>query len=382
MFIIFLGRFVIDIGTRMVFPFIPQISAGMGLTIVAFSWLISLRTLAGVSSLIFGLLSDQYGRRKIMALGLLCQAVGVLGLALFEQTGAIVSMVIFGLALSAYIPAQQAYISDLVPYHIRGRSLAIIEISWAASAIFMLPVIGWMIDNLGWRWPFIAVGLLSLIGSTIVWLRLPPVESRSQATPSWATVRQSCLKFNVLAAIVVSLLVFLTVNIYVSVWGIWLTADFGLAGVQLGFVQSSIGLAEFTGSIASSLFIDRLGKRWGSGLSLLLTAFFLALLPLTQHNFLAAIATLVSIGLLVEFAIVSLIPIYSEQAPEARGTVLALTLLGAAIGGTIGTPLAATLWEQQGLGAVCVVAATSLCLAVIILWKFLQEAPLQVIELS
>jgi predicted MFS family arabinose efflux permease len=184
MFIIFLGRFVIDIGTRMVFPFIPQISAGMGITIVAFSWLISLRTLAGVSSLIFGLLSDQYGRRKIMALGLLCQALGVLGLALFEQTGAIISMVIFGLALAAYIPAQQAYISDLVPYQTRGRSLAIIEISWAASAILMLPMIGWMIDNLGWRWPFLAVGLLSLIGSTIVWLRLPPIEKRSQTTPS------------------------------------------------------------------------------------------------------------------------------------------------------------------------------------------------------
>jgi predicted MFS family arabinose efflux permease len=241
----------------------------------------------------------------------------------------------------------------------------------------MLPMIGWMIDNLGWRWPFLAVGLLSLIGSTIVWLRLPPIEKRSQTTPSWAAMRQSCLKFNVLAAIVVSLLVFLTVNIFVSVWGIWLTADFALDGMQLGFVQSSIGFAEITGSISSSLFIDRLGKRLGSGLSLLLTAFFLALLPLTQHNFVAAIATLISIGLMIEFAIVSLIPIYSEQAPEARGTVLALTLLGAAIGGTIGTPIAATLWEQHGLGAVCAVAAVSLCVAVVILWRFLQESPPQ-----
>jgi predicted MFS family arabinose efflux permease len=372
--VIFFARLVLDIGTRILFPFIPQLAEGLGLTVVAFSWLIFLRGIIGVASPIFGVWSDRYGRRKVMAIGLLCQAVGVMGLTFTWQWAAVLPMLLFGLGLTAFIPPQQAYISDLVVYQRRGRALAIVEASWAIAAIVFLPIAGWLIDTFGWRSPFLIVSLFSVMGAAVVWHYLPPAAHHTgQVNLSWTEMRRLCFRPNLLASMLVSLLLFVTVDCFISVWGIWLTADYGLDAAALGLVATGIGLAELVGSGSSSLFIDRLGKRRGSGLGLVLTAAILLVLPLTQNLFFLAVVTLIVAGAFIEFTIVSLVPLYSEQAPEARGTVFSFILLGAAIGGALGTPIAAMLWETSGLWSVCLVAAGSLLAALGLMWRFMGE---------
>lgn len=374
--VVFLGRLILDIGVRSVFPFIPQLAAGLGLSVVNFSWLIFIRGIIGVSGPIFGVWSDRYGRRKVMAVGLLCQTIGVIGLTLSWQWWAVVPMLVFGLGLTAFIPPQQAYISDQVVYQRRGRALAIIEASWAVAAIVFLPLIGWLIDNFGWRSPFMILGLLSLLGALLIWHYLPPAAHHTQTELSWAEMRRLSLRPNVLACTAVSMLLFVTVDCFISVWGIWLSADYALDAAALGLVATGIGLAELVGSGSSSLFIDRLGKRRGSGLSLILSALMLFFLPFTQSVFLLAVAALIVTGALLEFTIVSLIPLYSEQAPEARGTLFSLVLFGAAIGGAMGAPIAANLWEVAGLGGVCLVAGSCLLGACGLMWRFLREETL------
>ncbi|MBI1881708.1 MAG: MFS transporter [Chloroflexi bacterium] len=371
--VVFFTRLILDTGTRIVFPFIPQLAEGLGLTVIGFSWLIFMRGIIGVAGPIFGIWSDWYGRRKIMVVGLLCQSFGVIGLILAWQWWAILPMLLFGLGLTAFIPPQQAYISDQVAYHKRGRALAVVEASWAIAAIIFLPIVGWLIDTFGWRSPFLILSLFSLIGAAIVWRYLPPTEHHTQTSLSWSEFGQICFRPNVLASIIVSMLLFVTVDCFISVWGIWLTADYNLTAASLGLVATGIGLAELVGSAASSLFIDRIGKRRGSGLGLLLIAVILLLLPLTRSAFIAAVATLILTGTCLEFTIVSLIPLYSEQAPEARGTMFSLILLGAAIGGALGAPIAAMLWEASGLWGVCIVAAGCLLAALGLIWRFLGE---------
>jgi predicted MFS family arabinose efflux permease len=372
--VVLFSRLILDIGTRILFPFIPQLAAGLGLSVVAFSWLIFFRGIVGIAGPVFGVWSDRYGRRKIMAVGLLCQAMGVAGLTFTWQWAAVLPMLLFGLGLTAFIPPQQAYISDMVAYHRRGRALAIVEASWAIAAIVFLPIAGWLIDTFGWRVPFLILSFFSFMGAVVVWRYLPPAAHRSgPVNLSWPEMRRLCFRPNVLASILVSLLLFVTVICFISVWGIWLTDDYGLDAAALGLVATGIGLAELFGSGSSSMFIDRLGKRRGSGLGLALTAGLLLLLPLTQTFFSLAVATLIITGAFIEFTIVSLVSLYAEQAPEARGTIFSLVLMGAAIGGSLGTPIAATLWEASGLWSVCVVAAGCLLAALGLMWRFMGE---------
>ena len=350
--ITFLGRFAIDISTRMNFPFIPQFSTGLGLTIVGFSWLLSIRALVGIIGPLFGLLADRYGRRQIMAGALLCEAVGVAGVALSWGWWASLPIIIAGLSVAAFVPAQQAYISDKVPYQRRGRAIAAVEFAWSSSAIIALPIIGWLIDAFGWRTPFLALAALSLVSSVIIWQQLPPVEERhSHVQLNLKRSKELLLNHRVMASIGSALLLFFAATIFLTIWGVWLNAAFQLNAGQLGGIATILGLAELSGAIAAGLFIDRIGKKRGSSLGLLLTAAFLFLLPLTQTSLWLAVAGLTALSLCIEFTIVSLLPLYSEQVPEARGTVFSLVFFGISVGSAIASPVATTLWEQVGLWA-------------------------------
>jgi predicted MFS family arabinose efflux permease len=370
--IVFIGRLTIDTGTRLVYPFIPQFAAGLGLTIVGFSWLLSVRALAGMVGPVFGVLADKYGRRNIMTAGLLSQAMGVTGLALTPGLWAIIPVIFYGLSLSAFIPAEQAYISELVPYQKRGRALATIELAWACAGIFGLPLVGWMIDALGWRSPLLVMGGLSLLNAMGVWRLLPPAEGLTHQQPGQLGL--VIRKRNVQAAMLVGLLVFVAVGSYSTVWSIWFSAQFGLTALALGGVATVTGLAELTGAGTASLFLDRLGKKRGTLWSLGSGIGACLLLPLTQDSLPWAILGLALLGVTLEFAIVALVPIYSEQAPEARATVFALVGLGVSIGVSIASPVTAILWETAGLWAVCAVAVVTLLAAIGLVSRYLQES--------
>ena len=86
----FLIRLIVVAGLRLFYPFIPQFSAGVGLTAVAFSWLIFTRSMFGLTGPLFGILADKYGRRKVMAAGLLMQSIGLGGMAVSWQWWGIV----------------------------------------------------------------------------------------------------------------------------------------------------------------------------------------------------------------------------------------------------------------------------------------------------
>jgi predicted MFS family arabinose efflux permease len=371
--ILFLARLIVDSGWRMVYPFIPQFSTGLGLTVVGFSWLIFLRSIAGMTGSLFGILADRYGRRRLMTMGLLAQAAGMMALVLSWQWWAVGPMLLFGIGASTFIPVQQAYVSDKVDYNKRGRALATIDMSYAVSGLFGMIIVGWLIETIGWRSPFLILGVLCLLAAPVIWFQLPAVEDRMHTSLSLVTLRTVLAKSNVLASMGVGLLVFLAAACFVTVWGIWLNDDFNLGAVALGVVATLIGLAELSGVSLSSLFIDRIGKRRGSQIGLILTSAGFLLLPFTQGRFLLAIAMLVFLGAVVEFTIVSLFPLYSEQAPEARATLFSLVGLGISIGLAVGAPITATLWQQVGLGAVCAVAIVCLLVAMFLVWRFLPE---------
>ncbi len=370
---VFLARLTIDIGTRIVYPFIPLLSTGLGLTIVGFSWLLFIRAMAGLASPVFGILADKYGRRKVMAIGLLCQCVGIIGVGISNGWWAAAPMFFFGLALTAFIPAEQAYISDMVSYEKRGRALGAIEFSWATAGIIALPIMGWMIDTFGWRFPFLLLGVVSFIAACIIWFGIPPVEHYSRSNVSLHSMWRVFVRPNVLAAVSVSLLLFFALSIFTTVWSIWLSADFGLGAIALGFVATAIGIAELPGSGMSSLFIDRIGKRRGSQIALLLTALFLLILPFTQASFTLVLLGLVLVAVAVEFSVVSLIALYAEQAPEARATVFSLVTVGTALGSSFGAPAAAILWDKFNLLAVGVVAALALFVAFGLVTYYLHD---------
>lgn len=261
---LFVIRLIVDTSFRMLYPFVPQISEGLQVSISVFGWLLMIRSASAFFSPAIGTLADRYGRRKIMSFALLSQVVGMAGITLVTGWWAVLPIFFCGLAVNAYLPAQQAYISDLAPYERRGRALASIDIAFAISGMIMMPIVGWLISVYGWRTPFLGLSALSVIASVLTWKYLPETEERTKGDGTQIGMSQLLRQRNVQASLGVAILLFIGVGIFMTFWSIWLSADFGFDALDLGLMSTQIGVAELFGAILAGLIIDRLGKQRGS----------------------------------------------------------------------------------------------------------------------
>ena len=163
--VILLTRIVLNLQFRIVYPFLPAISRGLGVSLETASLLMTARATVGAISPLFGFLSDRYGRRTLMMSGLIALVAGSLLIGIAPTLGvALVAFVLLGLSKSSYDPAVLAYVGDAVPYARRGRVLGLLELSWALSWLIGVPAAGFLIAAAGWQAPFWIIAGLGVIG--------------------------------------------------------------------------------------------------------------------------------------------------------------------------------------------------------------------------
>ena len=86
-----------------------------------------------------------------------------------------------------------------------------------------------------------------------------------------------------------------------------------------------------------------------------------------------ALLGLFLVYLTFDFSIVSAIPLLSELAPGARGTLMAVNVAAMAIGRLVSSLSAARLWSVGGLVGNTTVSAAAVFLALIILARLVEE---------
>ncbi|MBE2234028.1 MAG: MFS transporter [Anaerolinea sp.] len=368
-------RLVVDTAVRLFYPFLPEISRGLGITLSQGGLLLALRSAMVFPSPLFGAWSDRHGPRGLLTAALLTQAVGLWWLSTAQGlASAIPPIILLGLASTAFIPNLQATVAAHVPFHRRGRVVGIIEFSWAITGLVILPLVGITMVQAGWQAP-----LRILAGLSLAVAPLPSLLPRGHRPA--ATVGRSFRQLagavwqspSARAAILVNGLIFVAAESFFVTYGAWLEQSFGMAPNQIGRVAALLGLAELLASGGSSLFIDRLGKRRGVGLGLAAMTLTLALLPLLERSQALAVAGMAVFTLAFEWSIVSHISLLSEQAPLARGTVLSLAVVAGGIARTVSDYLAVVLFEQGGMLATVLFGVAGAALALFVLRRWVQE---------
>jgi predicted MFS family arabinose efflux permease len=353
-----LARLIHDTSIRMVYPFLPEIAKGLGVPLEQAGAMISLRSGVGILSPAFSRLSDRVGHRRSMSLALIILAIG-LGIVGGTQGTFVptIGFVLAGIGTAIYVPTLQAYISERVPYARRGRALGAIEMTWAISGMVGVPLMGGLIESMGWRAPFVGLAAATLICAALT-LLLPETiaAQRAQVEPfKWASILQqrSALMF-----LLVWLLVFFAFeNIQVG-YGHWFETQFDLTTDQRGLAQTLFGVFEIIASAGSSAFLDRIGKKRGvtGGLIAVLLGYVL-LATIGAINLWLALASMSIAFLGFEFSVVSGIPIMSEQLPQARGTMLALGVTMSGLGRMIADVTGSALTASVGFTFAAFVSA-------------------------
>jgi MFS family permease len=141
-----------------------------------------------VSQLVSGSLSDRIGRRAMLTLGMLANAVALIGLGYSRGLVPIAAAtLLFGLTIDLYRPASSALVADLVSPAERPRAYGLLF--WAVNLGFSTAmVLGGALARSGFQWLFWAdAGTCAVVG-VLAWRGLPG-GSPGRARP--AKARQS-----------------------------------------------------------------------------------------------------------------------------------------------------------------------------------------------
>lgn len=389
MAIIFLARTVLNTSQRIIYPFLPSIARGLDISLAAASGLVTLRMVAGLAAPLFGPFTDRQGRRRSMETGLLLFTVASLFLVGSGFVGpatlvvAAAAFLLYGLAKVLYDPALHGYLGDVVPYRARGRAIGIIELSWSTAWLLGVPISGFLIETFGWRTPWlvmIALGLLSL-GLTRAFLppgRAPTDAATQQRVMALLTTtwRSLLRRRQVVVLLLVSLLLTMALEVPFIVYGAWLETSFGLSLSTLGLASIVVGLAEASAELGTTVLTDRLGKRRSVLAGLGGLALSLLLLPsLASLGLVAALSGVVLVIVTFEFAIVSLLPMVTELAPNERSSLLSLNVTAFSLGRISGAAFGGWLWQRsaEGIGAHAAIgAACAVAAALLMFWGMVE----------
>jgi EmrB/QacA subfamily drug resistance transporter len=146
----------------------PQIVAELG-GLNLYSWVFSSFLLTQTSmTVVFGKLSDTFGRRPVMLSGIAIFLVGsVLAGFATSMPAMIVFRLIQGVGAGAIQPAGMTIVGDLYPVHERGKIQGYLASVWATSAVAGPLAGGLIIHNFSWAWIFwinVPIGIVAAIG--------------------------------------------------------------------------------------------------------------------------------------------------------------------------------------------------------------------------
>lgn len=335
-------RFIINVNTRMIYPFLNTFASGMGVDLTAIALAMTGRSISGAFSLFLTPIADRHSRKTGMLLGVGIFIVGAALVAIWPTfTAFCISISLTFLGMFVYLSSTQAYIGDHVRYERRGTAMGIVEMGWGVSFILGMPVLGWIIDRYGWQAPFpftAALGTLAfLLIAVLIPNRKPPQVSGQNALKAIVTLlKLPTARFGLL----MSLMLISSNEVINLVFGVWLEASFGLKLAALGAASAVIGISEISGESLGGVISDRFGRKRTImiGMGMMITVS--ALLPFVGSTEFGALAGLFFFYLSYEFTFVSTLPLIAELVPEARGTMLGANVACLSLGRMIGNLVA------------------------------------------
>ncbi|WP_068923082.1 MFS transporter [Planobispora rosea] len=334
----------------MVIPLLGEMAAGWGVPAGGLTWLVTAFG-AGYAAgfLLFGPLSDRYGRRRLLSYGLPIAAVATALVAVSPDPGTAIALrVVQGVAVAMFPPAAMAYLAERVEPRRRMVAITSVTSGFLAAAVLLQVAAQLLGDGLGWRGMFLVSALAFTVAAVAVRAVMLPDPVR-EITGSFLSAYRAVPVL--LAKPALLLRYAATVTVLASFVALY-------TGLQItGAAGTPDALLALRASGLPSMILVPLLTPW---------LVKVPALPRAAGALILCALTLVTVGVAAPGAIglALLLAVYvagisaggpalnesvAQLAGESRGTALALFTFALFLGGSIGPQIAALLGDFRTL---------------------------------
>lgn len=237
----------------------------------------------GVCQLVYGPLSDRYGRKVVLVTGLAILAAGSLIAAMAQSLDVLIAArVLQGVGSAAGSVVGRAMVQDRFAGSQRTKVMAYVGMAMGLSPPFAAVIGGQMHVRFGWAGNFMLVAVVALVMLVAAWRGLPGRTTASPQRGHWlggmlsayaSLLRQQSLLLYVL------ILCMSTAAFYVFLSGAPIVLrSYGVGPDGVGWYLMAVPLAYVTGNFLTSRLIHGKGERWVMALGQIATVAGLALM--------------------------------------------------------------------------------------------------------
>jgi len=211
-----------------------------------------------------GVLSDRFGRRPLIVMALLGLGAVTLGAGLASSFGVLLVMRTLAGVFGGFGPAVViAAAGDLFPPARRGMAMGWANLGFSMAALVGVPSIGAIGGTLGWRWAFVATGLMVIAVGVLIRLTFPSPRLRHDghaATDDATTYREAFRVPGLWSILLANVFERALFNLAVLYLPSFLMLSYGLDAVAVAPILVLMAIGSIVGTLGGGWLGDRLSK--------------------------------------------------------------------------------------------------------------------------
>ena len=253
------GNFVIGTGVMVVPGTLNDISQSLGVSIPQAGQLITAAAiLMGVGAPVFASLVAGWDRRRLLAISLAWYGLLMAACALAPNYAALLPLRVLAVISPAiFTPQAAASVGLLVGPAQRGRAITFVFLGWSIASVMGMPLSAWISGEVGWRWAFGLVSLMSFLSGAWVWRALPDgIKPAALSRESWGRTVGSAALMSAVAVTLLSAFGQFTLFAYLAPY---FAQTLGAGGATLSLMFLWFGIFGLAGNVVVTRFIDRIG---------------------------------------------------------------------------------------------------------------------------